>query len=207
MYEKAFGDGIKYTVIPAENFLSPDEPMKMEAEPAKKPKKPKKKVKQSPIKKKTQTIQVKKENIVKKPRKKSQVLESKEIKQPEIPKPIVSSKLAEKYIPKNVQFEKGNTNILDSSYAELDDFIKFLLDYPQLDVKVEGHTDVVGDVEMNLILSKDRAKVIAEYLMEKGVVNDRITSEGFGGSRPLVVPGKGKYYPANRRVVFILEGM
>ena len=83
----------------------------------------------------------------------------------------------------------------------------FLLDYPQLDVKVEGHTDVVGDAELNLILSKDRAKVITKYLVEKGVANKRITPEGYGGSRPLFIPGKGKYYPANRRVVFIIDGL
>ena len=203
-YERAFGDGIEFTVIPAVNFLSPEEPIKIEKEPAIKPKK---KVKQAPTKKKSNVVQVKKQTIVKKPRQNTVILQPKEVIKPEIQDPIVSAKVAEKYIPKNVQFEKGKTVILESSYGELDDFIKFLLKHPQIDVKVEGHTDVVGDAEMNLILSKDRAKMISEYLTEKGVANDRIESEGFGGSQPLVVPKKGKYHPANRRVVFILEGL
>ena len=203
-YERVFGDGIKSTVIPAENFLSPDEPTEIVEEPAIKPKKT---VKRKLIKKKSKPIQVKNENVVKKPHQNPVILQPKEVKKPETPKPIVSAKVAEKYIPKNVQFEKGNTNILEASYEELDAFIMFLLDYPQLDVKVEGHTDVVGDAELNLILSKDRAKVITEYLVEKGVANKRITPKGFGGSRPLFIPGKGKYYPANRRVVFIIDGL
>jgi outer membrane protein OmpA-like peptidoglycan-associated protein len=205
-YEQVFGDGIKPTVIPARNFLSPDKPIKIEKEPDLAVK-PKKKEKQIPAKKESKPIQVKKENVVKKPHQNSVILQPKEVKKPEIPKPIVSAKVAEKFIPKNVQFEKGNTNILENSYEELDAFIKFLLEYPQLDVMVEGHTDVVGDAELNLILSKDRAKMITEYLVEKGVANERITPEGFGGSRPLFVPGKGKYYPANRRVVFIIDGL
>jgi outer membrane protein OmpA-like peptidoglycan-associated protein len=195
-FERFFGDDIGFTVIPAINFLSPTQAIKIESEPEVKPKKIVKKI---PPKKKPRPIQVKKEKTV--------IKQPKKVTKPEIVKPIVSAKVAEKFIPKNVQFEKGNTIILESSYEELDAFIKFLLDHPQLEVKVEGHTDVVGDAELNLKLSKDRAIVISEYLTGKGVAKDRIENEGFGGSQPLVTPVKGQYHPANRRVVFILEGL
>ncbi len=203
-HERVFGDDIEFTVILAENFLSPTETIKIDIEPEVKPKKI---VKQTPPKKKPKPIQVKKENTVNKPHQNTVIRQPKEVKKTEIAKPIVSAKVAEKFIPKNVQFEKGNTNILESSYEELDAFIKFLLDHPLLEVKVEGHTDVVGDAELNLKLSKDRAIMISEYLTDKGVANDRIETEGFGGSQPLVIPIKGKYHPANRRVIFILEGL
>ena len=95
-----------------------------------------------------------------------------EVAKPNEVKPVVTVKEAEKYIPKNVQFEKGKTIILESSYEELNAFIDFMRRHPHLSVKVEGHTDVVGDTKMNLVLSQARAKKITEYLIEKGIAKE-----------------------------------
>jgi len=81
-----------------------------------------------------------------------------------------------------------------------------MLDNPELSVQIEGHTDPVGDEMLNLKLSKNRAYKIANFLAKKGIDRSRIRAEGFGGSRPLKVPEKGGYHPANRRVVFLLSG-
>lgn len=121
------------------------------------------------------------------------------------PKPITSVE-AEKYIPKNIGFERAKTTILESSIDELDVFAAFMLAHPELSVKIEGHTDPVGDEAANLKLSKNRAYKIANYLANKGIDRKRLSAEGFGGSRPLKMPKNGEYYPANRRVVFILSG-
>lgn len=120
---------------------------------------------------------------------------------------IIIAKKAEKFTPKNIAFEKGKTVILKPSIDDLEVFAQFMLDYPHLTVMIEGHTDPVGDAEMNLQLSKDRAYTIANYLTKKGIDSKRIDAEGYGGSRPLVVPKKGTYYPANRRVVFVVGGL
>ncbi len=119
----------------------------------------------------------------------------------------VTAKEADNFIPKNIGFEKSKVNILESSIKELNLFAQFMLDHPQLTVMIEGHTDPVGDSELNLQLSKQRAYKIANYLVGKGVDKERIKAEGFGGSKPLVVPKEGSYYPANRRVVFVLGGL
>ena len=199
-YEWAFGDGIEFTVIPTQNFLAPPKPIELEKEVV--VEKVEKKALPKPVKKKEVVTRVEKKVTPPPPPPKP-----KEVSQPSPPKPKVSAKVVEKYLPKNVQFKKGKTVILESSFKELNDFIEFMKRHQELNVMVEGHTDVVGDPEMNLQLSKDRAEVIARYLTEKGIDKERITHEGFGGNRPLVVPPKGKYHPANRRVVFIIEDL
>lgn len=196
-YERMFGDGIEYEVVAAENFLRPEEVVEVKKEVEK----PKKKVKKKPTKKKPVITHV--QNTEPKPLPPEPKVDEK----PAPPQPKVSAKVVEKYLPKNVQFEKGKTIILETSYKELNSFIAFMNEHSHLNVKIEGHTDVVGDPELNLQLSKDRAKTITEYLMTKGIAGNRIKSEGFGGSRPLFVTEDGSYHPANRRVVFIIEGL
>lgn len=190
-YERVFGDGILPTVITSDNFIPPMTPEKVEKTEEKvvTPPKPKKKAApRSP----------KERDKIPRP--------TREISQPR-PKPQVDAKIAEKYIPKNVQFEKGKTVILESSYKELDNFVSFLKRHPQLKVMIEGHTDVIGDAALNLQLSENRAITIKNYMSERGVDERRIKSKGFGGTKPLKVPKNGKYYPANRRVVFVLDGL
>lgn len=112
----------------------------------------------------------------------------------------------QKYIPKNVEFPRAKSEILASSYPELDKLAAFLTTHPSRKVKIEGHTDNVGDSKENLILSEKRAMAIAAYLVKNGVHHKQILSaEGFGGSRPLVQSDGRKYHPENRRVEFIIE--
>ena len=205
-YERMFGDGIEFTVITPGHFLRPDVPILAKKEEAK-PKPPKKVKKKTPAKKPVATPVKEVISPPKPVETPPPPPPAKEVVKIETPKPEVSAEVAEKYIPKNIQFEKGKTRILSPSYKELDAFVRFMHKYPHLKVKVEGHTDVIGDAQLNLVLSKSRAKTITDYLVRKGINDRRITHEGYGGSRPLVVPEEGKYHPENRRVVFVVEGL
>ncbi|MGK0363408.1 MAG: outer membrane protein OmpA-like peptidoglycan-associated protein [Saprospiraceae bacterium] len=121
-------------------------------------------------------------------------------------KPKVTKEIAiENYIPKNVQFERAKTEILPESFTELDRLADFLIKNPHHKIKIEGHTDNVGDAEKNVQLSHSRARAVAVYLIKKGVHHERLAAEGFGGSRPLVKSDGRKYHPENRRVEFIVE--
>lgn len=111
----------------------------------------------------------------------------------------------EKYIPQNVQFERAKSEILPESFAALDRLAKFLVENPKHKIKIEGHTDNVGDAQKNFTLSQSRARAVAAYLIKKGVAHERLSAEGFGGSRPLVKSDGEKYHPENRRVEFIVE--
>lgn len=143
----------------------------------------------------------KEEIIAPKPKKKTQ---KKKPTAPAKPK-IVEEITIENYIPKNVQFDRAKTEILPESFPELDRLAEYLVDNPQYKIKIEGHTDNVGDAKKNLDLSNSRARAVAAYLIKKGVSHERLSAEGFGGSRPLVKSNGRKYHPENRRVEFIVE--
>lgn len=118
---------------------------------------------------------------------------------------LIEEKKIENYIPQNVQFERAKTEILPESFAELDRLADFLIKNPHHKIKIEGHTDNVGDAEKNVQLSHSRARAVAAYLIKKGVHHERLSAEGFGGSRPLIKSEGKKYHPENRRVEFIVE--
>jgi outer membrane protein OmpA-like peptidoglycan-associated protein len=203
-YERIFGDDNSHTVIAPEYFFRPDEfnqkkddfTVSINNEEGNAPP-----PKDAPI------AQVKKTNFVKKKERNNSRVQATKVQKRDASKTVVTAKEIEKYIPKNIAFERAKVKILESSNKELNLFAEFMLDQPQLTVVIEGHTDPVGDAEMNLQLSKQRAYKVASYLVEKGVDSKRIKAEGLGGSKPLVMPVEGNYYPANRRVVFIVSGL
>ncbi len=121
-------------------------------------------------------------------------------KQPVAVKPVI-----EDYIPRNVQFERAKIEILPESFPELDRLASYLVKNPQYNIKIEGHTDNVGDAVKNVELSLRRARAVAAYLIKKGVNNERFSAEGYGGSRPLVTGDGRKYHPENRRVEFVTK--
>lgn len=102
-----------------------------------------------------------------------------------------------------VLFETGAATILPASFPLLEEVAGILLNNPQVkQVRVEGHTDDRGDDKMNLTLSQARAACVRAWLIQHGVAEDRLVSEGYGETRPIdnnkTKPGQAK----NRRVEF-----
>lgn len=125
------------------------------------------------------------------------------------PLPVVSSsqqfqseniELNKDYILKNIQFEFDSYTLLKSSHPELDQIVNILLENQAFNVRLSGHTDFVGSDDYNLLLSRNRARSVADYLIAKGIKPERISSFGFGKSRPLVNEQTEKARSLNRRV-------
>lgn len=124
---------------------------------------------------------------------------------PNLPKKeVLRADTLEKYVPKNVLFERTQSVILPASFSDLDKLCVFLLRYPYLKIKIEGHTDIIGDNNMNQKLSEERAEVVKKYLIQKRVNANRIAAIGYGSTRPLINDGAKTGHPENRRVVFIV---
>jgi outer membrane protein OmpA-like peptidoglycan-associated protein len=124
---------------------------------------------------------------------------------PPTPKKI---KLTEKKIEilEQVHFDTAKATIKADSFELLNDVATVLKDNPQITkIRVEGHTDNVGNKKKNLKLSQDRAKSVMDHLVQKGgVAADRLVSEGFGDTQP-VADNKTKEGKAlNRRVEFVI---
>ncbi len=89
-------------------------------------------------------------------------------------------------ILEKIYFETGKAKIRKRSLPLLDIVAKVLEQNPQLTgLRVEGHTDDVGDAAENEALSQRRAEAVREYLISKGVDGQRLGAKGFGESQPL----------------------
>lgn len=104
----------------------------------------------------------------------------------------------------NLLFETGSDVIVESSYPSLNELAKVLINNPGMNLHLEAHTDDVGDDNSNLVLSKRRAAAVERYLESKGVQHERITSEGFGETRPKLPNTSDGNRRINRRVEMIL---
>ncbi|MBC8109854.1 MAG: OmpA family protein, partial [Verrucomicrobia bacterium] len=105
---------------------------------------------------------------------------------------------------KNVLFEPSSAELLKESYHELDRLLLTLQLNPVMEILIEGHTDVIGLPEENLILSGERVKGVKKYFVEKGISESRIQTKAFGGNRPLVKFGTDAQRKVNRRVAFVI---
>lgn len=106
-----------------------------------------------------------------------------------------------------INFETGSTKILPESTGVVDQVAQVLNKTPQLQkVLVEGHTDNVGGAAYNQKLSDNRAKAVVDALVARGVAPSRLTSRGWGLSKPLTTNATEAGRAKNRRVEFhILE--
>ena len=103
---------------------------------------------------------------------------------------------------KGIQFETGKSIIKPISFTILNEVVAIMLDNPSYKLSIFGHTDNQGDANKNLILSKERAKSVKAYLMERGVNESRLTAEGFGATLPKVSNDTAEGRAINRRVEF-----
>ena len=108
----------------------------------------------------------------------------------------------ETIILNNIFFGYDSSTLLTESFEELNKLVETLNDNPDLTIKIKGHTDDVGGVEYNLILSQKRAGSVVTYLKEKGIDAKRLTSEGFGKSQPIGDNKTEEGRAKNRRVEF-----
>ncbi len=105
-----------------------------------------------------------------------------------------------------ILFFFDKTIIKPESFPVIDAVVDILKENPQIKkIRIEGHTDLKGGVGYNKKLSQGRAAAVRQYLVEHGIDANRLTSQGYGKSRPLVKPEKTpEDAQANRRVEFII---
>jgi cytochrome c oxidase subunit 2 len=84
-----------------------------------------------------------------------------------------------------VQFESGSNVLTADSKYQLNDLAEALKKYPQVKIELGGHTDNSGDPAANRLLSQQRADVAKDYLVAQGIPNTRLTSIGYGSSKPV----------------------
>ena len=106
-------------------------------------------------------------------------------------------------ILKKVYFATNKAVIRSVSFKLLDNVAKVLNEHPELDmVRVEGHTDSVGNAASNKRLSQRRAEAVRDYLVKKGVKSQRLRPMGWGEEQPIASNKNKAGRAENRRVEF-----
>ncbi len=103
----------------------------------------------------------------------------------------------------SVKFVTGSTKLSPASNKLLDNIARVLLSHLEIwKVKVEGHTDDVGDDAKNMLLSQGRAQSVVNYRVKKGVAPERLEGVGHGETKPVEDNATKKGKAQNRRVEF-----
>ncbi len=126
--------------------------------------------------------------------------------------PVVSTvpltKVEQQIISKavaNLQFETGKSVIKKVSFPSLKAVATLLQAHPEFKLTLSGHTDNVGNPAKNLILSQQRANAVKDYLEIMSVDPGRITTAGYGQTKPLASNKTAAGKKKNRRVEFKIE--
>ena len=107
----------------------------------------------------------------------------------------------------DIQFAPDSAFLTQSEMAKLDIIAGILMNYPDRDILVGGHTALAGTAESRLQLSLERAAAVAEFLLDRNVrAPDRVLIRGFGAEYPIADNATAEGMARNRRVeITILE--
>jgi len=97
-----------------------------------------------------------------------------------------------------IQFEKAKADLKPEAKRVLNHLADYLNEKPDIKVKIIGHTSSEGPPELHQPLSQDRAKACVDYLVQKGINQNRLQFEGMGSSQPI----DPNNLEANRRTDF-----
>ncbi len=103
-------------------------------------------------------------------------------------------------MPAGVTFATNQSAIQPQFRSTLDQVAQTLTSYEKTYIDVYGHTDSTGNDSINLPLSRDRARSVADYLSSRGVQSARVATQGFGASQPVADNTTEAGKQANRRV-------
>ena len=105
-----------------------------------------------------------------------------------------------------INYELDKSDVGKEMMATLDKLIALLVEFPDLEIRIESHTDSRGSDDYNMLLSKKRARAAFDYVVSKGIDPNRLLYQGFGETRLLNGCGNGvpcaeEQHEVNRRSI------
>ncbi len=104
-----------------------------------------------------------------------------------------------------IQFETGKSLLRSSYQGGCERLASWMLEHPDVRVRVEGHTDDVGSAASNEALSLERAQAVRLFLESRGVAASRVDVLGLGDSMPLSGNETEEGRSSNRRVEVVID--
>lgn len=105
-----------------------------------------------------------------------------------------------------ILFEVDQSTLTSAALALLDRQAAWLLNNPGRSILIEGHADEQGTREYNLALGARRAAAVQQYLVTRGLTDDRLSTITYGKERPLAVCSDEACWSKNRRAVTVVQG-
>ncbi|TVQ02503.1 MAG: OmpA family protein [Balneolaceae bacterium] len=99
-----------------------------------------------------------------------------------------------------ILFDYDKATLQQSSNDQLQEVLTLLLQYPELSLEIQGHTDSDGSEAYNLQLSQQRSESVLGYLVLFGVESSRLQAKGYGESTPVAPNDTDENKAKNRRV-------
>ena len=121
--------------------------------------------------------------------------------------PVISPEIMKriKIAAENIFFTTGKATLLAKSYTKLNDVVAILNENVNYKLQIDGHTDMVGDDAANQTLSEERAAAVRTYLVSKGIAESRLSSAGYGETKPIADNNTAAGKAKNRRVEMVLS--
>lgn len=107
-----------------------------------------------------------------------------------------------KFVFRNVNFDLASFELREESKTEINRIVSFLLSDANVRLNLIGHTDSIGTKQYNQELSENRARSVYQYIISRGVKEDRLRYKGEGENQPLNEILLKENFGRNRRVEF-----
>lgn len=108
-----------------------------------------------------------------------------------------------KFITHGILFDVNKSTIKPESMGALNEIVKLMKDHSDLKFEINGHTDADGKADANMKLSQERADAVKAKLVDMGIDESRLTTKGFGASKPIDKNDTAEGKANNRRVEFV----
>lgn len=119
---------------------------------------------------------------------------------------ILSPLTGMKMVFDQIPFANGSARMMDGYEQVLDQLYVFLVEHPEVNVEISGHTDNSGSRAFNYQLSLRRAIIVLNYLASKGIRRSRLIARGYGPSQPVADNNDEEGRRRNRRVELRVTG-
>ena len=108
-----------------------------------------------------------------------------------------------KIVATGIRFDSGKATLKPESMGIINEMVELMVDHTDLNISIEGHTDIDGDDAFNMKLSEERAATVKSTMVKAGVSSERLSTKGFGESVPIDSNNTPEGKANNRRVEFI----
>lgn len=108
-----------------------------------------------------------------------------------------------KFIAYGIQFDVNKATLKPESMGTINEFVKMMKENATLKFEIGGHTDSDGSADRNNALSTERAEAVKAQMVSMGIDAGRLTTKGYGASKPVRSNDSAENKAKNRRVEFV----